>query len=52
MLLKAKRNRKYPDLNIGDRVKIMLKYDKFRKEHNPTYSDLNYEIKKIEEKYA
>jgi len=24
----------------------MLEYDKFRKEHNPTYSDLKYEIEK------
>jgi hypothetical protein len=52
MLMKAKRNRKYPDLAIGDRVKIMLKYDKFHKEHNPLYSDLKYEIEKIQEKHG
>ena len=50
--MKAKRNRKYPDLAIGDKVKIMLKYDKFHKEHNPKYSDLKYEIEKIEEKHG
>ncbi len=52
MLMKAKRNRKYPELFIGDRGKIMLKYDTFRKEHNPLYSDLKYEIEKIEEKHG
>ena len=50
--MKAKRNRKYPDLAIGDNVKIMLKYDKIHKEHNPTYSDLKYEIEKIEPKHG
>ena len=48
--LKAKRERKYPELKIGDKVKIMLKYDKFRKEHNPLYSDLKYEVEGIVEK--
>ena len=48
--LKAKRDRKYPPLAVGDRVKIMLKYSKGKKEHNPTYSDTKYEIEKIEEK--
>ena len=53
MLMKAKRNREYPDLNVGDRVKIMLKYDKLnKKEHMPKYSDLKYEIEKIEEKHG
>ena len=50
--MNAKRNRKYPDLAIGDRVKIMLKYDKFHKEHNPRYSDLKYEIENIQEKHG
>ena len=50
--MKAKRNRKYPDLAIGDKVKILLKYDKFKKEHNPMYSDLKYEIENIEEKHG
>ena len=48
--LKAKRDRKYPDLKIHDKVKIMLKYNKMKKEHNPLYSDMKYEIEKIEEK--
>ena len=53
MLMKAKWYRAYPDLNVGDRVKIMLKYDKLnKKEHMPKYSDLKYEIEKIEEKHG
>ena len=43
--LKSKRDRKYPDLKIGDEVKIMLKYSKGTKEHNPLYSDMKYKIK-------
>ena len=50
--LKAKRDRRYPDLKIGDLVKIMLKYNKMRKEHNPLYSDMKYEIESIEEKHG
>ena len=50
--MKAKRNRKYPDLAVGDKVKIILTYDKFHKEHNPTYSDLKYETEKHEEKHG
>ena len=37
--IKAKRNRQYPALAVGDRVKIMLKYDTVHKQHNPLYSD-------------
>ena len=48
--LKAKRDRKYPELKIGDKVKIMLKYNKMKKEHDPLSSDMKYEIEKIEEK--
>ena len=50
--MKATRNRKYPDLAIGDKVKIMLKYYKLHKEHTPSYSDLKYEIEKIEPKHG
>ena len=48
--LKAKRDRKYPELKIGDEVKIMLKYSKGKKEHNPLYSDMKYDVEKIEER--
>jgi len=50
--LKAKRDRRYPELKVGDKVKIMLRYNKFRKEHNPLYSDSKYEIEKIEQKHG
>ena len=50
--LKAKSDRKYPELKIGDKVKIMLKYNKMKKEHDPLYSDTKYEIVKIEEKHG
>ena len=50
--MNAKRNRKYPDVAIGNKVKIMLKYDKFHKEHNPKYSDLKYEVENIQEKHG
>ena len=45
--MKAKKDRKYPEIKIHDQVKIMLKYNKMRKEHNPLYSDMKYEIEKI-----
>ena len=50
MKMKARRDRIYPDLVVGDRVKIMLRYSKGKKEHNPLYSDMKYEIEKIEER--
>ena len=50
MKMKARRDRIYPDLVVGDRVKIMLKYSKGKKEHNPNFSDSKYEIEKIVEK--
>ena len=50
--LKAKRERRYPELVVGDRVKILLKYNKMKKEHNPLYSDMKYEIESIEEKHG
>ena len=50
MKMKARRDRIYPNLVVGDRVKIMLKYSKGKKEHNPSYSDTKYAIEKIVEK--
>ena len=50
MNLKARRDRAYPTLVVGDRVKIMLKYSKFRMEHNPLYSTMKYEIESIVER--
>ena len=48
MEIKAKHSRKYLPLQVGDKLKIMLKHSKF-KERDPIYSDNNYEIEKIEE---
>lgn len=52
MLLKAKRDRKFPDLSIGDKVHVLLTYDKFEKEHQPTFSDFKYEVDTIKEKHG
>ena len=48
--MKAKRDRKYPDFKVGRKVKRKLKYNKMKKEHDPLYSDMKYEIEKLEEK--
>lgn len=50
--LKAKRDRKYPPIGVGSKVKILLKYNKFKKEHQPMYSDLKYDVEKIEERHG
>jgi len=52
MLTKAKGNRIYPSLLPGNKAKILLKYDKFHKEHQPKFSDNKYEIEKIEQKHG
>ena len=50
MELKAKNQRTYQPLQVKDKVKIMIKYSKFRKERDPIFSDNKYEIERIEEK--
>ena len=52
MLTKAKGNRIHPSLLPGNKAKILLKYDKFHKEHQPKFSDNKYEIEKIEQKHG
>ena len=37
MELKAKHSRKYPPLEVGNKVKIMLKYSKFKKRKRPDF---------------
>ena len=49
IISKAKRGSMYPPLEVGNKVKILLKYDKFHKEHMPKFSDNKYEVEKIEE---
>ena len=50
--MKAKRDRPYPDIKMGDLVKIMLKYSKMRKEHHPLYSKTKYEVENIQDKHG
>ena len=52
MMAKANEGRTYPDINVGDKVKILLKYDKFHKKHMPKFSDNKYDVKQIIEKYG
>ena len=49
-MLHKKKNRLYPDLNIGDSVKIYKKKDlKHKKERYSTWSDNVYEVEAITE---
>ena len=50
--MKAKHGRPYSDIKMGDLVKIMLKYNKMRREHNPLDSKTNYEVENIQEKHG
>ena len=50
--VRAKHGRPYPEIKMGDLVKIMLKYNKMRKEHNPLYSNVKYEVESIQEKHG
>ena len=50
--MKAKHSRPYPDIQLGDLVKIMLKYNKMRKEHNPLYSKTKHEVDNIQDKHG
>ena len=44
---KAKKNRKYPELNVGDEVKMYKKKERFEKERKSVWSDNSYKIEKI-----
>jgi hypothetical protein len=48
IVLKAKHNRLYPDINIGDKVKIYVKKKTFDKEHVPVWSKDSYEVESID----
>ena len=50
--VRAKHGRPYPEIKMGDLVKIMLKYNKMRKEHNPLFSKVKYEVESIQEKHG
>ena len=45
---KAKRKRLYPDINIGDMVKIYTKKKSFHKEHISVWSKDSYEVESID----
>ena len=46
LTLKQKRSRKYPELDVGDRVKLVVKTP-HRKEHIPIFSAQTYPIQNI-----
>ena len=47
MTVKAKHNRKYPDINIGDKVFIYMKRQAHQKSHVSLWSDVSYEVEDI-----
>jgi hypothetical protein len=47
MTLKAKHSRKYPDINIGDKVFIYMKRQAHQTSHVSLWSDLSYEVEDI-----
>jgi len=47
--LKRRSSRIYPDINVGDTVKIYKKKDKLDKEHKSTWSKENHMVEGIEE---
>ena len=47
--LNAIRKRKYPDIKVGDRVKIYKKKKVFEKERIPVWTELSYEVEDIKD---
>ena len=45
--MKAKKNRKYPDLNVNDTVRIYKKKENFDKERKGVWSDNEYTVERI-----
>ena len=45
--INAIRKRKYPDIKVGDRVKVYNKKDKFDKERISVWSQNSYEVNEI-----
>ena len=45
--LNAKRNRKYPEVSVGDKVRIYTKKGSFDKERVPVWSKSIHEVKEI-----
>ena len=51
LTLKQKRGRKYPELKVGDKVKLVVKTP-HRKEHIPIFSDKIYSIDRIDKQHG
>jgi hypothetical protein len=49
---RSKRNRRYPELSVGDMVKIYTKRTKAIKERVPLYSERRYPVESIETKHS
>ncbi len=47
--INAVRKRKYPDIKVGDRVKIYKKKDKLDKERISVWSQQTYEVEEIKD---
>jgi hypothetical protein len=47
--LKRKHTRIYPDINVGDYVKVYNKKDKLDKERIPVWSKANFKVESINE---
>ena len=45
--LNAKRNRKYPDIEVGNKIRIYTKKGRFDKERVPIWSKSIHEVKEI-----
>ena len=50
--LRAKHTRKYPDINVGDKVKIYTKKKRFDKERKSVWSSDSYNVEGIESSHG
>jgi hypothetical protein len=50
--LHAKHKRKYPEIKVGDQVRIYTKKKNFQKERVPVWSEATYEVEDITENYT
>jgi hypothetical protein len=47
LLMNAKRNRKYPNISVGDKVRLYRKKDKLDKQHIGVWSHTLHTVEKI-----
>ena len=52
MELKKNKTRVYPDIDVGDYVRIHKSKDELDKEHVSTWSDKKYKVEKIDESFS